>query len=330
MGGESRAGSRNHQETSQEQQVEHGYSIPVTSSVIEPPKVTSTSHACHMEWKQKRRENEDTMTARCVSTSEDLTKALVPVYLLDTLRKYDWGTTADEVSEERIITELEAIISNVKNGTIADVTPFCVLKMNLGESDVQARVVKYFQRCEEIIMQHGLQKTFATAEGVKEKCKLLKKHLQPSALREEIDQHQRFHSKDSKSSDIALYKLMKAKALEQEKAYRSTTGRKSRPRPVQPTNIDDSKGSTKYKDITDQGKRRNPFNNKRPIFQDEETVKKKLATEDGNAASQPRTGCYQCGKAHWLRQCPDICEDAKDAILAGKRSKRKGDANFFA
>ncbi|POM70536.1 Hypothetical protein PHPALM_13006 [Phytophthora palmivora] len=94
------------------------------------------------------------MTARCVSTGEDLTKALVPVkstfdrYLLDTLCKYDWGTTADEVSEERIITELEEIISNVKNGTIADVDALFAseLKMNLRESDVQARVVKYFQR----------------------------------------------------------------------------------------------------------------------------------------------------------------------------------------
>ncbi|POM79214.1 LOW QUALITY PROTEIN: Hypothetical protein PHPALM_3168 [Phytophthora palmivora] len=227
------------------------------------------------------------MTARCVSTGEDLTKALVPEkstfdrYLLfDLLCKYEWGQPL--MNEERIITELEAIISNVKNGIIADVDALFAseLKMNLRESGVQAQLVQYFQR-------------------------------------EEIDQHQCFHSKDSKRRDIALYKEVKDKALEQKKAYRSTKGRKSRPRSIQLTNIDDSKGSTKHRDTTDQGKRINPFNNKRFIFQDEESVKRNPLQKTVMLRVNPE------------RACPDISEDAKDAILAAKRSKRKGDPKNF-
>ncbi|OWY96281.1 hypothetical protein PHMEG_00033493, partial [Phytophthora megakarya] len=317
--------------------------VPVTSSSITPPKVTSVSHACLVKWKRERREYEDTIKARCATTGEDITKALVPVKnafdhdLLSTLCKYDWGTTVEEVTEERIVSELNAIIRNVKNDTITDIDAIFAseMKMNMQESDVKARIIQYFQRCEEIIMEHGLQQTFATGDGVKEKCKILKKHLQPAALKEEIEVHQRFHGKDSKFCDVALYKLVKEKALEQEKAYRSTTARKKRQQPLQPARSGDSNGRTpkdsarKVRKTDKVGGNQQSNKKAATTAAPEDTSWSSKDNTAGKSKRKPMTGCFHCGGDHWLSECTDIGEAEKEAILAAKASKRKGEAKKY-
>ncbi|ETN02809.1 hypothetical protein PPTG_15774 [Phytophthora nicotianae INRA-310] len=63
------------------------------------------------------------------------------------------------------------------------------LKMNLREADVKARVINYFMLCDDIILQHELNSTFSTSNGIKKKCKFLKQYLEPAALRDAIDTH---------------------------------------------------------------------------------------------------------------------------------------------
>lgn len=64
------------------------------------------------------------------------------------------------------------------------------LKMGLREPDVKARNINYFMRCDEIIPRQGLASAFSTITAIKEKCKILKKHLDPLVLRDATDVQQ--------------------------------------------------------------------------------------------------------------------------------------------
>ncbi|POM74256.1 LOW QUALITY PROTEIN: Hypothetical protein PHPALM_8818 [Phytophthora palmivora] len=142
------------------------------------------------------------------------------------LCKYYRDTTVEDVSEQRVVDESNK--TNVKNGAIENVDSLLEseLTMDLRESDVQARVVNYFKRCEEIILDYDLKSTFCTAIRTAHKCTILRKHLQPTALHDEVGIQQKLIDNSSTKNDAALYKLAKETALEQDKAFRSLTNRK--------------------------------------------------------------------------------------------------------
>ncbi|POM67377.1 Hypothetical protein PHPALM_16643, partial [Phytophthora palmivora] len=168
------------------------------------------------------------------ATGEDRTKTLRSVKnsfdsrLLEWLCKFEWGTSVETVTEDRIVKELDKIVGNVMNDAIIDVDSLFKsgLKIDLREKDVKARVVKYFMKCDEIILQHGLQSTFSTLTGIKEKCKILKQYLEPTALRDAVDSHRRLVDSASKADEQQLYLLVKEKALEQEKVFQLLSKRK--------------------------------------------------------------------------------------------------------
>ncbi|POM64668.1 Hypothetical protein PHPALM_19773 [Phytophthora palmivora] len=78
------------------------------------------------------------------------------------------------------------------------------LKIGLREKDVKPRVVKYFVKCDEIILQHGLPThDFA------------------------VDSHQRLVNSASKADEQQLHHLLvKEKVLEQEKVFQQLSKRK--------------------------------------------------------------------------------------------------------
>ncbi|GMF19654.1 unnamed protein product [Phytophthora fragariaefolia] len=168
-------------------------------------------------WERERQEYEDAIEARCAATGEDKSKALRSVKnsfnreLLKTLCKFEWGTTVEIITEDRIVSELDNIIGNVMNDVIVDIDVVfdARLKMDLRQRDVKSRVITYLMLCDEIIMEHGLASTFATATGIKEKCRILKKHLAPAALRDAVDTHIGLVDSTSKSDENALYALVK-------------------------------------------------------------------------------------------------------------------------
>eukprot|EP00644_Phytophthora_capsici_P019264 jgi/Phyca11/133017/e_gw1.295.2.1 len=165
--------------------------IPVSSSSIVPPYVNDISHPALVKWKRERQEYEDAIEARCATTGEDKSKALRSVknsfnrQLLKTLCKFEWGTTVEEITEDRIVSELDKVIGNAMNDVILDIDSIfdARSKMDLDQRD--------------------------------EKCRVLKKHLAPAALRDAVDSHLRLVDTTSKSDENALYALVKEKALEQ-------------------------------------------------------------------------------------------------------------------
>ncbi|POM63575.1 Hypothetical protein PHPALM_21003 [Phytophthora palmivora] len=77
-----------------------------------------------VKWKQARREYEDAVDAHCRATGEDRTKTLRSVKnsfdsrLLEWLCKFEWGTSVETVTEDRIVKELDKIVGNVMNDAI--------------------------------------------------------------------------------------------------------------------------------------------------------------------------------------------------------------------
>ncbi|KAG4038340.1 hypothetical protein PC123_g26096 [Phytophthora cactorum] len=302
--------------------------IPVSSSSIVPPYVDDVSHLALVKWKRERLEYEDAIEARCATTGEDKSKALRSVknsfnrQLLKTLCKFEWGTTVEEVMEDRIVSELDKIIGNVMNDVILDVDAIfdAGIKMDLQQRDVKARVLNYFMKCDEIILQHGLASTFSTATGVKEKCRVLKKHLAPAALRDTVDTHIRLVDSTSKSDENALYALVKKKALEQVKVEQLLAARKQQPHWAQ--------SDGKFKNGSNRGSRQNDERSnlgKKPRSYDEQprTVLAPKAMSAPTGKSKPRSGCFHCARDHWLSECPDLDEAGKEAILAERRNKKK-------
>ncbi|ETP39417.1 hypothetical protein F442_13115, partial [Phytophthora nicotianae P10297] len=190
--------------------------------------------------------------------------------------------------------------------------------MDLREKDVKARVVKFFMKCDEIILQNGLQSTFSTTTGAKEKCKILKRCLEPAALRQAVDSHQRLVDSASKSDEQQLYFLVKEKALEQEKIFQLLNKRKQQ------------SGDAGQRVNRDHGKRQRYGNNRANPGQSArgETSRPRVVTNAKPApavpASKPRTGCFHCQKDHWLSQCPDLDEAGKEALLAERKAKKTG------
>ncbi|GMF46847.1 unnamed protein product [Phytophthora fragariaefolia] len=304
--------------------------IPVTLSALMPPFVTDVSHQALVKWKRERREYEDAVEARCATTGEDKIKALRSVkssfnrQLLETLCKFEWNTTVEDVTEDRIVAELDKIVNNVMNDTIIDIASIfnTKLKMDMRERDMKARVIKYFMKGDEVIVQHGLSSTFSTAAGIKEKCKMLKRHLEPAVLRDMIDTHHRLVGQSSKTDETKLYHLVREKALEQEKMYTLQSKRNHH----QPRQHD---GDRKMKRDSGMSQRLNSMRGP-PIVGQHSGAKphRTVATPSMTrrpkpTESKPRTGCFYCGKDHWLSQCPDLDEAAKEALLAEIKSKKK-------
>ncbi|POM72578.1 Hypothetical protein PHPALM_10679 [Phytophthora palmivora] len=299
-----------------------------------PPYVTDISHPALVKWKRERQEYEDAIEARCAATGEDKSKALRSVKnsfnrnLLNTLCKFEWGTTIEDVTEDRIRSELDNIIRNVMNDDIVDVDALFDqrLKMDLREADVKARVINYFMLCDDIILQHGLSSMFSTPNGIKEKCKFLKQYLEPVALRDAVDTHHRLVDSSSKTDEQALYQLVKDKALEQEKVFRLLAKRKQHP----------GEGSGKSRRESNKGQRSgvNQGKNARVVRNDTGEHRNVVSTPKAeqksatNIKSKPRTGCFHCGKDHWLSQCPDLDEAAKEALLSERKAKKGSESNM--
>ncbi|KAG2770792.1 hypothetical protein Pcac1_g18365 [Phytophthora cactorum] len=175
-------------------------------------------------------------------------------------------------------------------------------------------------KCDGIILQHGLASTFSTATGVKEKCRVLKKHLAPPALRDAVDTHIRLVDSTSKSDENALYALVKKKALEQVKVKQLLAARQQQPHWAQ--------SGGKFKNGSNRGSRQNDERSnlgKKPRSYDEQprTVLAPKAMSAPTGKSKPRSGCFHCARDHWLSECPDLDEAGKEAILAERRNKKK-------
>ncbi|TMW60575.1 hypothetical protein Poli38472_000617 [Pythium oligandrum] len=196
-------------------------------SPLVPPRIESIAHKVLVKWAIARKAYEDEVAARCVATEGDVETMLIPVKatmhfpLLAACCRLQWDITVEELMEERLRFELDKIISSGKSHSLADILPLFTgsLRMVLDEPDVNARVLKYFMDCDEIVSKNDLTSTFSSEIGQQMKCTILTRHLEPSQLREKVEGHQEFVDRTSETDERALFQLVLEKPHEREKEF---------------------------------------------------------------------------------------------------------------
>ncbi|OWY99040.1 hypothetical protein PHMEG_00030034 [Phytophthora megakarya] len=187
------------------------------------------SHSALIQWKKARSEYEESVKARSKGDAElyrqlvETVKSTMDEKLLTALCMYRWrGVSRDQVTDDRILAEIETIVQSVKNDNLPDVDRLFgkELRLDMTESDVNERVLKYFMLCNQLIEEHGLVTCFDGDHGSKEKCKLLVESLAPAELKQDVKNALRFRAPAARHDEIKLYDLILEKALEQDRDFR--------------------------------------------------------------------------------------------------------------
>ncbi|KAE8954299.1 hypothetical protein PR001_g32554, partial [Phytophthora rubi] len=195
--------------------------VPLFNPIL-PPRIDTISHVALVKWMRDRREYEAKLRARCRVFGEDynaVVEFVVDAFesdLLDVFCDLKLHLTMKDVTEGVLLAEIKSIVDSVKNSTLPDIkAPFKKeLKMNMGESDVAARVLNYFRAFNRIMMDNGLKECFQDADGSREKCKRLMASLQPASLKKEVKQCVRFTHKAAATDPRRLFDLIVEKATE--------------------------------------------------------------------------------------------------------------------
>uniref|UniRef100_H3H1U5 Uncharacterized protein n=1 Tax=Phytophthora ramorum TaxID=164328 RepID=H3H1U5_PHYRM len=286
---------------------------------IVPPEIKSISHEALTQWKKERRDYEAKLRARCHVTGEVYEAVALPIIesfdpdLLDTFCELRLNMASVDVTEGMLIAEISHVVSNVNNDTLPDIkTLFKVkLRMNMTESDVDARVLDYFNHFGKIVRKNGFVNCFEGNYGIKEKCKRLVASLHPATLNDEVKQCVCYTHKPAASNPRLLI-VEKAKEHErqcQRMKKRDTIGRDQ-----------DVKKMPKSKD------KKRAWNNKRAVMTGAErkpVTVTPMARADRRPSSSsnslPPSPCPKCKKMHWLSDCTKATENEKAELRVRMR-----------
>jgi hypothetical protein len=286
--------------------------VPLFTPML-PPMIESVSHEALVKWKRDRRDYEAKMQARCRVTGEDYNAVVQSVRdsfnpsLLDVFCELNLSVESANATEGMLIAEIERIVSSIKNNTLPDIEELFdrLLKMNMNEGDVNARLIDYYKTFNSIVADHGLTECFTGANGAKQKCKVLIANLLPKSLRDEVKQCLRFTHADAASDARALFRLVLEKAHELERQHqRLRLQRRETARPAD-----------KEKPRTDQSKKpKRRWESKKPAATadpspatkatDASRGKSDSKSKPSSSSRPPPGPCPKCDELHWLRECP--------------------------
>ncbi|POM64595.1 Hypothetical protein PHPALM_19852 [Phytophthora palmivora] len=129
--------------------------VPLLILVV-APRITSMSHSPLIERKKARTGYGKSVKARNKGDDEfyerlkESVKSTIDEKLLRALFTYHWGgLSKDDVTDERIMSEVQTILQRVKNDTLPDVDRLFgkKLRLDMSKADVSERVLKYFMQC---------------------------------------------------------------------------------------------------------------------------------------------------------------------------------------
>ncbi|KAG4040048.1 hypothetical protein PC123_g24409 [Phytophthora cactorum] len=176
-----------------EESYEPSIPVPVFGPAI-PPTIRSISHETLVNWERRQREDEAKMKARCSDYGENydlVTQSikgsfdadLHEAFFILRLRK-----EVDDVTEEKVIAQTQTLLVKVNNDDLVDIKALFQkeLEMDLKETDVDARVLTYFQRFKKVVKENGFEEIFHGADGEKEMCKRLVSCLAPPVLKADV------------------------------------------------------------------------------------------------------------------------------------------------
>ncbi|KAE8981746.1 hypothetical protein PR001_g23914 [Phytophthora rubi] len=167
------------------------------------------AHEALVEWLKLRKEYEEYTNDRCKDGKEDVAAVMKSV------------KSSFDANVLETLCEIQQITDSFQNQELPDVKELFreELRMNMSNSDIDARVIEYFHLCNSLI------KNMASLVSLKEKCKLIVCSL-PKGLKSKVQNELDYRVPEAKCNIRKLYELVRVKAKEEaieERARRKQT-----------------------------------------------------------------------------------------------------------
>ncbi|POM74199.1 hypothetical protein PHPALM_8879 [Phytophthora palmivora] len=205
---------------------------------------------------------------------------------------YRWGGISKEVvTDKYILTEIDAIVQRVKNDTLLDVDRLFSreFRLDMKETDVNDRVLKYFVSCNQLIEEHGLVACFDGEHGVKEK----------SAC----------------NDDCKLHDLTLEKALEQDRDFVRRKRARYDEQFSKPEKVSKQQHRSDSSDQKGRGQGGAVYQKLGHIDRGNRVMRSEAThTLDRERAGAPNNGCLKCGGPHYVAACPTATPDEKKKL----------------
>ncbi|POM62708.1 hypothetical protein PHPALM_28101 [Phytophthora palmivora] len=202
---------------------------------VQAPKLVDWSQDAVVSWKKRWDQYVRIVRQRCTESGERMEIALRPVKacidseLLEVLCLYELRKAVDDGTREELVTLIDVKLGSVKNNQVPDLDDFFrqVLKIDLHEDDVDARVLKYYRDFATLIKENGLSKILGVGDPadsgysnrMKLRCTILIYILEPKMLQDDVRRYVKYECREAKCNDFMLFGIIKDKARAQHKYY---------------------------------------------------------------------------------------------------------------
>ncbi|KAG6579910.1 uncharacterized protein IUM83_11403 [Phytophthora cinnamomi] len=289
---------------------------PKGVTLQEPPLITSFAHEALVKWKHERVLYEDAVENRCAETGEAIAAVRRPVLksinkrLLKSFSEFELRIPVENITEEMLTAAIDHILGSVMNDATPDVMGIMAqhLKLDLGQKDVKARILDYFDRMEEVIEVHGLGKILKN--NTKLKCKIIVENLRPGTLKDQVKRAIEYDP--ALKADLhRLFDVVKHEAIKNQQAFDLYQRMDKR---------DSGNKDNRHKKQLGHDKKQFNYDKKQVI-----NDKKQGHHDDRRPAQRPAhrkregpppNGCLHCRRGdHWLEDCPTADETQKREAL---------------
>ncbi|KAG6612970.1 uncharacterized protein IUM83_11930 [Phytophthora cinnamomi] len=207
--------------------------------VVAAPELAVWSQAAITSFIRVRRQYETKITERCSTTGEVpetvawSMRTSPKSRVLEHVAHYILKTKMENVTDAMFLAEVKRKIGGAVNDRVPDVSRFFAeLKMDLGEVDVEARIVKYYMGFARLVEDNGLTGLLGRGGAVDEtgrqrmkmRCKMLLKHVAAEILKVELTGIVELTHREAKARDCSA-------ASAEQKAYVEKILRERRSRP---------------------------------------------------------------------------------------------------
>ncbi|GMF16188.1 unnamed protein product [Phytophthora fragariaefolia] len=144
-------------------------------------------------------------------------------YLLKTLREVSWGVSVDEVTDDFMLEQINAITDSCQNQVLPPPVNELFQKevrMDMNNMDITSRVTNYFMPYNTLIKKYCFTSFFEEENGSKKKCKLIVNSL-PATLKENVKNEIDYRFPEAQSNVMKFYKLICQQALEEAIEHRA-------------------------------------------------------------------------------------------------------------
>ncbi|KAE9026855.1 hypothetical protein PR001_g12101 [Phytophthora rubi] len=296
---------------------------PKGVTLQEPPLIRSFAHEALVKWKHERVLYEDAVENRCAETGEAVTAVRRPV--LKSINKrllkseFELRIPVENITEEMLTAAIDHILGSVMNDATPDVMGIMAqhLKMDLGQKDVKARILDYFDCMDEVIEVHGMGKILKS--NAKLKCKIIVENLRPGTLKDQVKRAIEYDP--ALKADLhRLFDVVKHEAIKNQQTFDLYQRMDKR---------DNGNKDSRHKKQVGHDKKQFNYDKKQVI-----NDKKQGHHDDRRPAHRqahrkregpPPNGCLHCRRSdHWLGDCPTADETQKREALRAYLEKKKG------